>query len=149
MSYTSGLQVTCLLSGLAQADQQRNPPSCRCRGIYKTADVLEVVASVVSCVVRGFNESARQSGADCDILQYIDSMIVCQDRAKERGVPHVVVWVDLKKDYLSDRGVGLALAARLLLDNHIAKRLDCTAEIYWRRSGQFTPMLGGPCLKVD
>ena len=106
MSYTSGLQVTCLLSGLAQADQQRNPPSCRCRGIYKTADVLEVVASVVSCVVRGFNESARQSGADCDILQYIDSMIVCQDRAKERGVPHVVVWVDLKKDYLSDRGLG-------------------------------------------
>ena len=106
------------------------------------AEDLEEVAGIAKVIVAAFNANV-DSEPGVDLLHYIDTMIGQRHRSSVDSPPHVIIWLDLKKDDLDDAEIAVALAARYMLDGRIPATFDCTVDVYWRHSGQFTPMLGG------
>ena len=117
------------------------PPVSRRRPRLGNFEDLEAIASIVRSLVASFNESANP-GSDRVLLYYVDAMIEQRHRRGVDSPPHVIIWLDLKKEELDDVEIGLALAARCLLDGRIPAAFECTVDVYWRFTGEFVPMLG-------
>ena len=110
------------------------------------AEDLAEVAGIAEAVVGAFNEDIGEP----DLLHFIDVLVGQRHRAGEDAPPHVVVWLDLRKGELDDSEIALALVARYMLDGRIPAAFDCTIDVCWRHTGEFTPMLGGsPACKED
>ena len=123
----------------------QGPRAKRTLRLGNVEDLAEVVG-IAEAVVGAFNEDV----GELDPLHFIDVLVGQRQRAGEDAPPHVVVWLDLKKDELDDSEIALALATRYILDGRIPAAFDCTIDVYWRHTGEFTPMLGGsPACKED
>ena len=120
----------------------QHPKPARKIRLDSTED-LDAVACIAQRIVGAFNESARSVPGQDDLLHYIDAMVGRRQGAGMDSPPHVVIWLDLKKAELDDAELALALAARHMLDGRITAAFDCTVDVYWRHTGEFTPMLGG------
>ena len=141
------LQISQLLSEPAHSNGHHTvstqEPKAKRRLRLGSAEDPEEVAGIAEAIVRTFNENAALEPDSGGLLHYIDAMVGQRHRGGADAPPHVVICLDLKADELDDEDLALALAARYMLDGRIPAAFDCTVDVYWRHTGEFTPMLGG------
>ena len=141
------LQISRLLSEPSHSNGHQTmstqEPTAKCRLRLANAEDLQEVAGIAEAIVRTFNENAALEPDGGGLLHYFDAMVGQRHRGGAAAPPHVVIWLDLKADELDDEGLALALAARYMLDGRIPGAFDCTVDVYWRHTREFTPMLGG------
>ena len=137
------LQISQLLSEPAHSNGHQTvstqEPTAKRRLRLGNTEDLQEVAGIAEAIVRAFNESAALEPDSGGLLHYFDAMVGQRHRGGADAPPHVVIWLGLKADELDDED----LAARYMLDGRIPGAFDCTVDVYWRHTGEFTPMLGG------